>query len=334
MSSPLRNFRATGSIFGRRSAQSNENTVEVDKRAAESWTALAQYRPSIEAQLQRPGLRTFHGDRHSPYVFPDDVKEGMRLNKEHQLIRQAFNGFNFWSIPRTLLDSGVNVLDVGCGTGIWLSEIYQDFPRCQFYGVDITTSSWADVFRRLGANIRFTQGNVLVGLPFESNTFDYVHQQGLISGIPESKWPVVIAELTRVLKPGGYLDLVEMDPLPLVAPTPAADHFGNLAHQMFLARGVNFRVVYNLQQLVENDRNLSHTTLVRRTAPIGWDGKIGEAWKANLKDMYGGMLPFACQALRITSDEWSELVEAVLQDYSDGSSFTNMFRICARKSNY
>ncbi|KAI8808815.1 hypothetical protein BJ742DRAFT_261191 [Cladochytrium replicatum] len=57
--------------------------------------------------------------------------------------------------------------------------------------------------------IHLLEGNVMQRTPFEDNIFDYVHQQYLVLGLPEAAWPAVIFELCRVLKPGGYLDLVD-----------------------------------------------------------------------------------------------------------------------------
>ncbi|KAI8801405.1 S-adenosyl-L-methionine-dependent methyltransferase [Cladochytrium replicatum] len=186
-------------------------------------------------------LRTYHSDPSSPYVLPDDVMEGNRLNMQHHLIRMVFNGNNHQFVPKEQLERGMKVLDVGCGTAIWLSEMYRDFPTGEYHGVDITTTAWSDVFLRLGAQISLIRANVLERLPYPDNTFDYVHQQALIAGIPSNMWPQVISELVRVLKPGGYLDLSEADPLPLMAPTPRAERFHEMIENMFKARNLDFR---------------------------------------------------------------------------------------------
>ena len=51
------------------------------------------------------------------------------------------------------------------------------------------------------------QFNLLDGLPFEDDSFDFVFQRLLVGAIPKNKWPFIINELTRVLKPDGYLEV-------------------------------------------------------------------------------------------------------------------------------
>jgi ubiquinone/menaquinone biosynthesis C-methylase UbiE len=42
---------------------------------------------------------------------------------------------------------------------------------------------------------------------FKDNTFDYIHLRGLGQGV--SKWPYVLSEAFRCLKPGGFIEMAE-----------------------------------------------------------------------------------------------------------------------------
>ena len=54
--------------------------------------------------------------------------------------------------------------------------------------------------------------NVLDGLPFESNSFDYVYSRAVISVFTRPQWTeLAIPEYTRVTKPGGWVELLEVD---------------------------------------------------------------------------------------------------------------------------
>lgn len=58
-------------------------------------------------------------------------------------------------------------------------------------------------------NVSFQIGNALERLPFSDNTFDFVNIRLFIIALKGEEWPVVIQEAYRILKPGGYLQIVE-----------------------------------------------------------------------------------------------------------------------------
>lgn len=82
---------------------------------------------------------------------------------------------NFSAPVEELLEKGIKVLDVGCGSGRWILEMARDFPNSTFIGVDVS-----NVFPspdKIPSNASFVEGNVLHGLPFADDTFDYVYQR-------------------------------------------------------------------------------------------------------------------------------------------------------------
>lgn len=67
-------------------------------------------------------------------------------------------------------------------------------------------------YRKLLANLDFYQMNVLdAKLPFQDNQFDFVKQQLVTASFTVADWKRVIEELVRVTKPGGFIQLVEID---------------------------------------------------------------------------------------------------------------------------
>ncbi|RUS19220.1 hypothetical protein BC938DRAFT_475792, partial [Jimgerdemannia flammicorona] len=107
-----------------------------------------------------------------------------------------------------------------CGPGSWTLEMATDFPNSDFCGIDIAEVFPAAIVPR---NVKFQKVDVLKGLPFGDNTFDYVYQRYsfiLFSVYPslvpwmsmnmsysEKEWPNMIKELLRVTKPGGWIEL-------------------------------------------------------------------------------------------------------------------------------
>jgi ubiquinone/menaquinone biosynthesis C-methylase UbiE len=83
-----------------------------------------------------------------------------------------------------------------------------EYPNCTYDGCDIVNV--------INENFKppqfcYSYGNVLEGLDYEDNTFDFVHIRCLILAIREDEWPKVIKEAIRVTKPGGMIMFVEID---------------------------------------------------------------------------------------------------------------------------
>ncbi|HLY31737.1 MAG TPA: class I SAM-dependent methyltransferase, partial [Ktedonobacterales bacterium] len=152
------------------------------------------------------------GRRHvdATYPLPKDLGEVNRLDFQHFVLRNGFGGNYLAPVV-----SPHEIMDVGCGTGRWAMELAALFPEANVIGVDIVTPA-VDREATLGTgldrrppNYAYVQANVLEGLPFAERSFDFVHQRLLITAIPRDRWPYVVAELKRITRPGGWVELAE-----------------------------------------------------------------------------------------------------------------------------
>ncbi|CAH7676641.1 expressed protein [Phakopsora pachyrhizi] len=105
------------------------------------------------------------------------------------------------------------VLDVGCGpSATWCVGVLRSNVGIEVIGLDIcpVLLDCSQLESVVSENLSFVQDDFLSGnLPFEDSSFDYVHASFISSGIPETHWPFVIEEMTRVLKPGCPLELLD-----------------------------------------------------------------------------------------------------------------------------
>ena len=140
--------------------------------------------------------------RDLPYIFPHHAAEPTeidRLDVQHYALRGHL-GANYLA-P---LKQPARILDVGCGTGLWAYELCAEFHDAQVVGLDLMPSK-----RPWPATYRFVRANLLTGLPFADERFDFVHQSLLAWAVPVKSWQVVVQDLVRVVRPGGWVELVE-----------------------------------------------------------------------------------------------------------------------------
>ena len=108
------------------------------------------------------------------------------------------------------LGSGA-VLDVGCGTGEITGRLAEKFSHASFIGVDLEVAHLARARVRcasFGSRIRFETGDALA-LSFPDGTFDLVVCRHLIQAVPDAAR--ALAEIRRVLRPGGRIHLIAED---------------------------------------------------------------------------------------------------------------------------
>jgi ubiquinone/menaquinone biosynthesis C-methylase UbiE len=102
---------------------------------------------------------------------------------------------------------GRRVLDVGCGTGR-LAALLAERHACRVWGVDVSPEMLAVARERVprGVGLKRAAGE---DLPFRDDTFERVTITLVAHHLDR---PRALAEIVRVLEPGGRLALLTFDP--------------------------------------------------------------------------------------------------------------------------
>jgi ubiquinone/menaquinone biosynthesis C-methylase UbiE len=137
------------------------------------------------------------------YPLPRHQSEVDRLDMLHFAVTAAQK-----SLYLTPVREPKRILDVGCGTGQWARQVCSVFRDADVVGVDIEHTAKPDP----PANYHFVKTNVLAGLPFVDGAFDFVHQRFLVAAIPIERWRNEVADVVRVTRPGGWVELKETVP--------------------------------------------------------------------------------------------------------------------------
>lgn len=118
------------------------------------------------------------------------------------------------SLHRVGIQPGWRVLDAGCGSGSflpWIAELTG--PAGRVHGVDLApehVSAAADRVRQLPTPVELRQGDLLA-LPYADASFDAVWCANAVQYLSDDDLPRALAELRRVVRPGGRVAVKELD---------------------------------------------------------------------------------------------------------------------------
>lgn len=108
---------------------------------------------------------------------------------------------------------GEAVLEVAVGTGLAFEKILLANPSGRVEGIDLTDGMLLRAERRAAAtgrtNYRLSIGDAY-DLDFDDDSFDILINNYMFDLLPERDFRRVLAEFSRVLRPGGRLVMVNM----------------------------------------------------------------------------------------------------------------------------
>lgn len=114
-------------------------------------------------------------------------------------------------IGQAQLEADQSVLDIGCGTGTLAVAIKRRHPRIDIVGLDPDPKALAIARRKISrarVAVRFERG-FADALPFGDASFDRVFSSMMFHHLKRDERPRVLAEIRRVLKPGGSLEFLD-----------------------------------------------------------------------------------------------------------------------------
>ena len=155
-----------------------------------------------------------------PHTQDNTATEGRAIHWAHQydflvklLMFGREKGFREETIRQAAIPTSAIVLDVGCGTGtLALLAKAQVGERGKVYGIDAAPEMIEVAQQKANQqkqSVDFRQG-VIETLPFEDGMFDVVLSSMMIHHLPDDLKRRGLAEVYRVLKPGGRLLIVDM----------------------------------------------------------------------------------------------------------------------------
>jgi ubiquinone/menaquinone biosynthesis C-methylase UbiE len=144
---------------------------------------------------------------HSAAIYDTQV-EVLFTGAADAMRRRALAPIAAWLQSRNQRD--VRGLDVGCGTGRLLASLHGAWPGMKLTGIDLSAPYLAEARRLIGRTARVKLEEAAAeALPFDDASLDLVVSSFLLHELPEKIRAQSLAEMARVLKPGGLLVIVD-----------------------------------------------------------------------------------------------------------------------------
>jgi SAM-dependent methyltransferase len=153
-------------------------------------------------------------DRNVPPLYlidPESGAELARLYDQHKLFTEHLGLFP----PETVQARIERVLDLGCGPGEWVQEAALANQDMVVEGIDNCPAAvqYARALARVRhlSNAVFREMDLCRPLGFPDDSFDLIQATDLATSLQPGVWPALLAECRRLLRPGGFIRIVEAE---------------------------------------------------------------------------------------------------------------------------
>ena len=167
-----------------------------------------------------------------------------------------------------------NILDVGCGLGSLCLDMAHENPSAHVYGIDLKPVPLEP--EKIPINCTFVTGCIFTTDAFEPGQFDFVISRDIRSEILVDEWGNYVRRLFELLRRGGSVYFIEMDPWPRTTDgnLPAHDawvQYSEAMQQMMQAGGLQFYgLTQDLAASIEALKPTSKTVTTYNTAVGKW----------------------------------------------------------------
>ncbi|KAI9245266.1 hypothetical protein BY458DRAFT_485112 [Sporodiniella umbellata] len=185
--------------------------------------------------------------------------------------------------------------------------------------------------RTLLKNLEFHQINVkMEKLPFPDNHFDVVKQRLSTASLTKEHWKSILLEMIRVTKPGGYIELLEIDH----STHDLGPQGKQLESELIEAtRKLNYepRMAIYLEDLLKA-AGLVDVATKSVSIPLGeWGLDLGILWKHNLEGFAESTSPLLSRMIGLSVDEYKDRWRDFLVESEEFKPFTNTHAAWAKK---
>ncbi|CAG8524852.1 16207_t:CDS:2 [Funneliformis caledonium] len=267
--------------------------------------------------------------RNLEFHLPKNDQDIDRMQLQHFLFEHIWQSNYSSPIEHKLKSGDFKVLDAGCGPGTWLLEMSTLHPSVKFFGVDIVTVFPSEI---KPTNLDFQKCDINQGLPFKDDYFDFVRMSLIATSLKEDQWNDVVRELVRVLKPNGYLEIVEKD-LKAYNQGPYFKFLTDKLLGFIESTGVNVHITEQIPTILSSIPSLTEIQSDVRDIPVGQlGGKFGTIYE-ELLEMYikNNFIDILPDYIGINADQYLDLWKYCQLEFTKFETNYKLFRFWAQK---
>jgi SAM-dependent methyltransferase len=217
---------------------------------------------------------------------------------------------------RHALPQDARVLDVGCGTGELVARLGQLYGDARIDGVDLDEAHLArarQLCAPMGERAHFARGDAFA-LAAADQSYDLTVCRHVVQAVPEV--PRLVAELTRVTRPGGRVHVLAEDyGLMQFAPTRLdSDDFWRRGPWAYgAAIGCDLRIGRKMPSILAaaglRDLRCDYLVVDTLRVPRARFADIWRAWRDGYTDVLAAHSPFSAEEIRAHFDDMIECIE-------------------------
>ncbi|CEI91562.1 hypothetical protein RMCBS344292_05846 [Rhizopus microsporus] len=286
--------------------------------------------PSVQDTLEHQDTDEENEDKDllQRHLLKPDDEEADRIQLKNDLVKLAFEGE--FSLPFDYRDLDyARILDVGCGPGSWCIDLAQKYPKIEVIGVD--NDDMFPLAHVLPPNCQLIVCNVLNGLrEFPDESFDVIHIRFMVLSLTTPQYKKVVKDCWRLLKPGGYIEILETD-LIIYSAGPLTQKMNNEMLELAINQGYDIREQSSMLTKIVPDEGINKQVKYR-SIPIGvWGGRIGVLCRDDMINMLTKFQSAAREHCYKENNTFDQDISVVIREMDQYKSFSNYYFYSAQK---
>ncbi|CAG8565931.1 503_t:CDS:2 [Ambispora leptoticha] len=277
-----------------------------------------------------------NGSGKNKYKLPSNEQDVDRYQRLHYAWRLVWETNYSAPVGHILKNrNNVRILDVGCGSGVWLLEMASKYQNANFFGVDIVKSFPTEI---KPPNVKFQKANLLDGLPYQTEDFDFIIVRNLQMEFTVTEWcDIILPELQRVLKSGGFIESNEY--------IWNIDGMGTAFNLLFNAwksnykeRDIEIHIAKLLPDWLQTTTTFTNIQQETRSHPLGISGgEVAKSFQEIILNDFRTNKSRLLSQMNINSKKYDSAVTLIEQKFEsdcsrdDGDCEVKLYRTWAQK---
>ncbi|KAG0222643.1 hypothetical protein BGX31_008967 [Mortierella sp. GBA43] len=339
-----------GSVSSTSSGESGNSMSDTEANLSDgqgSCSSLENAKPKPILRSRNKGLDPEQGAPTTNTKAKAAAAAAMAAEMKEDADSSMFGAYSFSSMatlgPHSPIPSKENerslvILSVGCGNTQWATEMALAHPRSAVHAINVSQNPSLPPVPESAPNFDlenlffYNLDDNSLRIPFASNSVDYIHVRRFLPNVSKSKYLAFMRELVRVLKVGGYIELVELDQRLRGSGVDSCwPSYWTLIG--FDKMGIDTSLALNLAGIL---RSLSGVEVTHRSSvsmPVGiHGGRLGLAaellcWRSALT-----IRPWLMRQAMLSGSEFDDLLERARQETRTLKSYQVCHVAVARKT--